>query len=122
VGSWSQIEGLYRDLSGGQNHNSAQDHKRERRRERELGSLEGQLSAWPLFFPPHYDPRAKIIKNQCDKLLEALKISDPQLDISLRLEQAALNDPYFIDRKLSTVDFYSGFMMRATESHCRCSR
>jgi citrate synthase len=62
----------------------------------------------------HYDPRAKIIKNQCDKLLEALKISDPLLDIALRLEQAALHDPYFIERKLyPNVDFYSGIMMRA---------
>jgi citrate synthase len=62
----------------------------------------------------NYDPRAKIIKNQCDKLLEALKISDPLLDIALRLEQAALHDPYFIERKLyPNVDFYSGIMMRA---------
>jgi len=62
----------------------------------------------------NYDPRAKIIKNQCDKLLEALKISDPLLDIALRLEQAALRDPYFIERKLyPNVDFYSGIMLRA---------
>jgi citrate synthase len=62
----------------------------------------------------NYDPRAKIIKNQCDRLLEALKISDPLLDIALRLEQAALHDPYFIERKLyPNVDFYSGIMMRA---------
>jgi citrate synthase len=62
----------------------------------------------------NYDPRAKVIKNQCDKLLEALKISDPLLDIALRLEQAALHDSYFIERKLyPNVDFYSGVMMRA---------
>jgi citrate synthase len=62
----------------------------------------------------NYDPRAKIIKNQCDELLAALKISDPLLDIALRLEQAALHDPYFIERKLyPNVDFYSGIMMRA---------
>ena len=62
----------------------------------------------------NYDPRARIIKNQCDKLLEALKISDPLLDIALRLEQAALRDPYFIERKLyPNVDFYSGIMLRA---------
>ena len=62
----------------------------------------------------NYDPRAKIIKNQCDVLLGALKISDPLLDIALRLEQAALHDPYFIERKLyPNVDFYSGIMMRA---------
>ena len=62
----------------------------------------------------NYDPRAKIIKNQCDKLLGALKVSDPLLDIALRLEQAALHDSYFIERKLyPNVDFYSGIMMRA---------
>jgi citrate synthase len=62
----------------------------------------------------NYDPRAKIIKKQCDKLLEALKINDSLLDIAMRLEQAALSDPYFIERKLyPNVDFYSGIMMRA---------
>jgi citrate synthase len=62
----------------------------------------------------NYDPRAKIIKKRCDELLKALKISDPLLDIALRLEQAALHDPYFIERKLyPNVDFYSGIMMRA---------
>jgi citrate synthase len=61
-----------------------------------------------------YDPRAKIIKKQCDDLLAVLKISDPLLDIARRLEQAALHDSYFIERKLyPNVDFYSGIMMRA---------
>ena len=61
-----------------------------------------------------YDPRAKLIKKQCDELLGVLKISDPLLDIALRLEQAAFHDPYFIERKLyPNVDFYSGIMMRA---------
>jgi citrate synthase len=62
----------------------------------------------------NYDPRAKIIKKQCDELLRALDISDPLLDIASKLEQAALHDPYFIERKLyPNVDFYSGIMMRA---------
>ena len=62
----------------------------------------------------NYDPRAKIIKKQCDELLRALNISDPLLDIASKLEQAALHDPYFIERKLyPNVDFYSGIMMRA---------
>ena len=62
----------------------------------------------------NYDPRAKLVKKQCDDLLGVLKISDPLLDIALRLEQAALHDPYFIERKLyPNVDFYSGIMMRA---------
>jgi citrate synthase len=62
----------------------------------------------------NYDPRAKINKAGCDELLNALNISDPLLDIARHLEQAALNDPYFIERKLyPNVDFYSGIMMRA---------
>jgi len=62
----------------------------------------------------NYDPRAKIIKRQCDELFKALKISDPLLDIALRLEQKALGDPYFVERKLyPNVDFYSGIMLRA---------
>ena len=62
----------------------------------------------------NYDPRAKIIKKRCDELLEALNISDPLLDIARHLEQVALNDSYFIERKLyPNVDFYSGIMMRA---------
>jgi citrate synthase len=62
----------------------------------------------------NYDPRAKIIKRQCDELLKTLHVSDPLLDIALHLEQAALNDPYFIERKLyPNVDFYSGIIMRA---------
>jgi len=64
----------------------------------------------------NYDPRAKIIKQRCDDLLKALKINDPLLDIAKRLEEAALNDPYFIERKLyPNVDFYSGIIMRAIE-------
>lgn len=62
----------------------------------------------------NYDPRAKIIKQRCDELLEALNINDPLLDIARKLEQAALSDPYFVERKLyPNVDFYSGIMMRA---------
>ncbi len=62
----------------------------------------------------NYDPRAKIIKQACDKLFKVLHINDPLLDIARKLEEAALNDPYFIERKLyPNVDFYSGIMMRA---------
>ncbi|HYY30567.1 MAG TPA: citrate synthase [Chthoniobacterales bacterium] len=62
----------------------------------------------------NYDPRAKIIKIQCDELLKVLNVSDPLLDIAVRLEQSALSDPYFIERKLyPNVDFYSGIIMRA---------
>jgi citrate synthase len=62
----------------------------------------------------HYDPRAAIIKRACDALLKALRITDPLLDIAQRLEESALQDPYFIERKLyPNVDFYSGIIMRA---------
>jgi citrate synthase len=62
----------------------------------------------------NYDPRAKIIKEQCDKLLAALHIQDPLLDIAKHLENAALHDSYFVERKLyPNVDFYSGIIMRA---------
>jgi citrate synthase len=62
----------------------------------------------------NFDPRAIIIKKRCDELLATLNTSDPLLDIARHLEQAALNDPYFVERKLyPNVDFYSGIMMRA---------
>jgi citrate synthase len=62
----------------------------------------------------HYDPRAAIIKKACDRILNTMHISDPLLDIAKHLEEAALNDPYFIERKLyPNVDFYSGIIMRA---------
>lgn len=62
----------------------------------------------------NFDPRAKIIKKACDDVLEKLGINDPILSIAKRLEEAALNDPYFIERKLyPNVDFYSGIIYRA---------
>jgi citrate synthase len=62
----------------------------------------------------NYDPRAKIIKKACDDLLEKLKINDPLLDIAKKLEEAALKESYFVERKLyPNVDFYSGIIMRA---------
>src|SRR4051794_36040514 len=62
----------------------------------------------------NYDPRAKIIKKACDEVLAKLHISDPLLDIAKHLEEAALQDPYFVERKLyPNVDFYSGIIMRA---------
>src|ERR1043166_3289270 len=62
----------------------------------------------------NYDPRAEIIKKACDQLLGALHITDPLLDIAKHLEQAALKDSYFLERKLyPNVDFYSGIIMRS---------
>ena len=62
----------------------------------------------------NYDPRAKIIKQMADRVLGKLKMRDPLLDIAKKLEEVALSDSYFIDRKLyPNVDFYSGIIMRA---------
>lgn len=62
----------------------------------------------------NFDPRAKIIKVACDQILNKLGVNDPILDIAKGLEEAALNDPYFIERKLyPNVDFYSGIIYRA---------
>ncbi len=61
-----------------------------------------------------YDPRAKITKQLCDTLLPKLNVHDPLLEIALELEQAALRDDYFVERKLyPNVDFYSGILYRA---------
>ena len=60
-----------------------------------------------------YDPRAQILKKVCDELFKALDQKDPLLDIARELEDAALNDSYFIERKLyPNVDFYSGILLR----------
>ncbi|GHC17800.1 citrate synthase [Kushneria pakistanensis] len=63
----------------------------------------------------NFDPRAKVMKETCDEVLEELGMGDdPQLKIAKRLEQIALEDDYFIERKLyPNVDFYSGIILRA---------
>lgn len=62
----------------------------------------------------NFDPRAKIIKKACTDVLEKLGVKDPVLEIAMQLEEAALTDPYFIERKLfPNVDFYSGIIYRA---------
>lgn len=62
----------------------------------------------------NYDPRAKIIKSACDILLAKLNLSDPLFDVAQQLEEVALKDPYFVERKLyPNVDFYSGVIYRA---------
>ena len=61
-----------------------------------------------------YDPRAKILKKMADKVLPEMGKDDPLLDIARELEQIALNDDYFVERKLyPNVDFYSGITYRA---------
>lgn len=62
----------------------------------------------------NFDPRAKIIKIAADSVLGRLGINDPTLEIAKQLEEAALSDPYFVERKLyPNVDFYSGIIYRA---------
>jgi citrate synthase len=62
----------------------------------------------------NFDPRAKIIKKACDKLLAKSKGNDQLLSIAKELEEVALQDPYFVERKLyPNVDFYSGIIYRA---------
>ncbi len=62
----------------------------------------------------NFDPRAKIIKKACDDVLLQMGIRDPMLDLAKELEEAALSDPYFIERKLyPNVDFYSGIIYKA---------
>ncbi len=62
----------------------------------------------------NFDPRARILKKSADKVLSKLGKNDPLLDIAKGLEEVALNDEYFVERKLyPNVDFYSGIIYRA---------
>jgi citrate synthase len=62
----------------------------------------------------NYDPRAKILKQSVDEVLKKLGIRDPLLELACQLEEIALNDEYFTERRLyPNVDFYSGILYRA---------
>jgi citrate synthase len=62
----------------------------------------------------NFDPRARIIKKAADDVLTKLGVNDEVLDIAMKLEEVALKDPYFVERKLyPNVDFYSGIIYRA---------
>ncbi len=62
----------------------------------------------------NYDPRAKILQAMCEKVFRQMQRSDPLLDIARKLEELALSDSYFIERRLyPNVDFYSGILLRA---------
>lgn len=62
----------------------------------------------------NYDPRATIIRKACHEVLEDLGVNDPQLELAMRLEEIALKDDYFVQRKLyPNVDFYSGIIYKA---------
>ena len=62
----------------------------------------------------NFDPRAKIIRAMCHKVLAELGVNDPLLEVAMKLEEAALQDEYFVQRKLyPNVDFYSGIIYKA---------
>ena len=62
----------------------------------------------------NYDPRAKILKTTCDEVLNKMDINNPLFEIAKRIEEIALNDEYFISKKLyPNVDFYSGIILKA---------
>ena len=62
----------------------------------------------------NFDPRAKVMQKTCYEVLEQLGVHDPLLKVAMELEKVALNDPYFIERKLyPNIDFYSGITLRA---------
>ena len=62
----------------------------------------------------NYDPRAKVMRATCYEVLEELGIKDPLLDLAMALEKIALEDEYFVERKLyPNVDFYSGIILKA---------
>src|SRR3546814_6381404 len=62
----------------------------------------------------NFDPRAKIIREMCHEVLDELGVDDPMLEVAMRLEEAALQDDYVVQRKLyPNVDFYSGIIYKA---------
>ncbi|MDK1286678.1 citrate synthase [Pseudoalteromonas umbrosa] len=62
----------------------------------------------------NFDPRATVMRQTCHEVLKELNIQDPLLDVAMKLEQIALEDPYFIEKKLyPNVDFYSGIILKA---------
>lgn len=62
----------------------------------------------------NYDPRATVMQKTVREVLDALQVKDPVFDVALQLEEMALNDPYFIEKKLfPNVDFYSGIILSA---------
>ncbi len=62
----------------------------------------------------NFDPRANVLKSACDEVLEDLGVNDPRLELAMELERIALEDPYFVERKLfPNVDFYSGIILKA---------
>ena len=62
----------------------------------------------------NFDPRANVLKKACDEVLADLGVTDPRVELAIELERIALEDPYFVERKLfPNVDFYSGIILKA---------
>ncbi len=62
----------------------------------------------------NYDPRAQVLRESCHEVLNKLGVEDPLLELAMELEELALKDPYFIEKKLyPNVDFYSGIILKA---------
>src|SRR5690606_10776955 len=62
----------------------------------------------------NFDPRATVMRDTCHEVLNDLNIDDPLLDVAMELERIALEDPYFVEKKLyPNVDFYSGIILKA---------
>jgi citrate synthase len=62
----------------------------------------------------NYDPRATVMRKTCYEVLEELGVKDPLLDLAMELERIALQDEYFVEKKLyPNVDFYSGIILKA---------
>ena len=62
----------------------------------------------------NYDPRANVMRDTCHDVLASLGVQDPMLELAIELERIALEDPYFIEKKLyPNVDFYSGIILKA---------
>jgi len=84
-----------------------------------IGKVKDKLSDTKLMGFGHrvyknFDPRAKIMRETCHAVLHDLGVNDPALDVAMKLEEMALKDPYFVERKLyPNVDFYSGIILRA---------
>jgi citrate synthase len=84
-----------------------------------IAKVKDKLSATKLMGFGHrvyknFDPRAKIMRDNCHEVLKDLGINDPALEVAMELERIALSDEYFVSRKLyPNVDFYSGIILRA---------
>jgi citrate synthase len=84
-----------------------------------IAKVKDKLSATKLMGFGHrvyknFDPRAKIMRENCHEVLKDLGINDPALEVAMELERIALSDDYFVSRKLyPNVDFYSGIILRA---------